>query len=377
MQVDDFAYELPLELIAQTPLPERTASRLMVVDPGTGTWQHRQFHDLPTYLRPGDMLVLNNSRVLRARLYGFKEDTGARVEVLLAQPVTQDDWWVMAKPAKRLRLNTELVFYPVAEPHPGTDADPGDTHCPGVWKRPSSLYRPRARVVSMGEGGRRLLHFDLPEGIGFDSFLEAYGVMPLPPYIHVPLQDANRYQTVYAQPMGSVAAPTAGLHFTHALLEQLTAMGVELEFVTLHVGVGTFKPVQTKLVEDHVMHREIYEINAKTADRINRAKVQGRRVIAVGTTALRTLESAIGEDGKVQPGRGETGIFIYPGYSFRVIDGLITNFHLPKSTLIMLVAAVMGVQFTRRVYREAVAQRYRFFSFGDAMFIERRLTVVE
>ncbi|RIV28638.1 tRNA preQ1(34) S-adenosylmethionine ribosyltransferase-isomerase QueA [Alicyclobacillaceae bacterium I2511] len=377
MQVEEFNYELPVELIAQTPLSERTASRLMVVDPVTRTWEHRGFQDLPQYLCAGDVLVLNNSRVLRARLYGIKLDTGARVEVLLARPVNEDDWWVMAKPAKRLHLNTELEFYPAAKQPINAEEHPDAFLQPGRTVKSIPLKHPRARVISVGEEGRRLLHFDLPTGLEFPMFLEEFGEVPLPPYIHSPLQDANRYQTVYAQPPGSVAAPTAGLHFSHTLLSHLADMGVDLEFVTLHVGAGTFKPVQTTRVEEHLMHQEIYEVTEAVAEKINRARIQGRRVIAVGTTALRTLESAAGSDGRVQSGRRETGIFIYPGYSFRVIDGLITNFHLPKSTLLMLVAALAGVKFTHQVYREAVAQRYRFFSFGDAMFIERGLSAVE
>lgn len=355
--VEEFDYDLPEELIAQTPLEHREDSRLMVVDPVAHTMVHSEFRRLLDYLRPGDLLVFNNSKVIPARLYGKKSDTGANVELLLTRPRSDVEWEAMAKPAKRLKPGTKIVFR-----KPSEDNVVGDVDSENV-----------AVVTDVLDGGLRLVRFEVSGS--FDDFLQTYGTMPLPPYIQTPLKEPSRYQTVYAEPAGSVAAPTAGLHFTKDLLAKVREAGVETRFVTLHVGIGTFRPVQVQEVEKHVMHTETYEVTEETARAVAQAKADGRRVIAVGTTALRTLESA-GQSGKVLAGRGETGIFIYPGYKFKVVDALITNFHLPKSTLIMLVAAMMGKEFTLAAYREAVAQRYRFFSFGDAMFITRRAELV-
>jgi S-adenosylmethionine:tRNA ribosyltransferase-isomerase len=348
VRVEDFTYELPPELIAQTPLDKRSDSRLMVVDPQTQTLQHSVFSQLPDFLRPGDVLVLNNSKVLPARLYGVKQDTGAHIEVLLTRPVSDREWIAMAKPAKRLQPGTILTF----------SAREGD-----------GATIATAEVLETLDDGQRRIRFDV--GTSIEAFLDAAGHMPLPPYIHERLAEQNRYQTVYAKPAGSVAAPTAGLHFTEDLLTAIQAMGVEVHFVTLHVGIGTFKPVQVDRVEDHLMHSESYAIDEKVVAAVNKAKEDRRRVISVGTTALRTLESAA-RSGALVAGTGDTDIFIYPGYDFRVVDALITNFHLPKSTLIMLVSALAGSDFVKEAYGQAVAHRYRFFSFGDAMFITGR-----
>lgn len=352
LRVEDFDYELPEELIAQTPLERRTDSRLMVVDPVAQTMIHTRFANLRDHLVPGDVLVLNNSKVLPARIMAVKADTGARIELLLSKAIAEDEWEVLARPAKRLKAGTTLT---ILEPLPG-EAD--------GW-RPSGGT---AVVTAVCEEGLRHIRFSAREPL--EAFFQRVGNVPLPPYIHTKLRDPNRYQTVYAQHAGSVAAPTAGLHFTEDLLQEVREMGVEVHFVTLHVGLGTFKPVKVERVEEHRMHSEAYYVPPSVADAVRRAKREGRRVIAVGTTALRTLESA-GQDGDIRAGGGDTSIFIYPGYRFRVIDALITNFHLPKSTLLMLVAAFMGLDFTKRVYETAVAERYRFFSFGDAMFIVR------
>jgi S-adenosylmethionine:tRNA ribosyltransferase-isomerase len=357
VRVDEFDYELPEELIAQTPLPNRDDSRLMVVDPVADSIVHSHFRHLLDFLRPGDVLVFNNSKVLPARLYGTKVDTGARIELLLTRALSDKEWISLAKPAKRLKEGTRIEFR-----DPSTDVG-----LQGGGQTPPVLGS--AVVTKVLDEGLRVIRFDV-EG-PMEEFLERVGTVPLPPYIQVPLQESSRYQTVYAQPAGSVAAPTAGLHFTTDLIKRLQDSGIETHYVTLHVGLGTFRPVQVDTVEEHKMHEEEYEIQPEVAEAVNRAKADGRRVIAVGTTSMRTLESAAAS-GQVKPGRDETDIFIYPGYKFRVVDALITNFHLPKSTLLMLVAAMMGVEFTRRVYREAVRERYRFFSFGDAMFITRR-----
>ncbi|KPV42272.1 tRNA preQ1(34) S-adenosylmethionine ribosyltransferase-isomerase QueA [Alicyclobacillus ferrooxydans] len=352
LRVEDFDYALPDELIAQHPLEDRDASRLMVLDPVVETIEHRTFRDIVRYLNAGDVLVFNNSKVLPARLYGKKEDTGANVELLLTKRLGPYEWEAMAKPAKRLREG-HVVIFPSNHGLEGSGTD----------------VLGQAVVAGVEEDGIRRLRFTLSGSM--EEFLYEIGQMPLPPYIHEPLREADRYQTVYAKDEGSVAAPTAGLHFTESLLDSLREKGVDLQFVTLHVGIGTFRPVTVDRVEDHHMHSETYYVDPTVADAVNRAKREGRRVIAVGTTALRTLESA-GQSGEVHPGHGDTDIFIYPGYQFQVIDALITNFHLPKSTLIMLVSALMGTEFTKRVYEAAVRERYRFFSFGDAMFITRK-----
>ena len=331
---------LPEELIAQTPLERRDASRLLVLDKETGATRHMHFFDLPTLLGPGDCLVLNDSRVLPARLLGHREPTGGAVEVLLLIDRGDKVWECLVRPGRKLKPGTRLSF--------------GD----------GSL---KAEVVEVCEGGNRLVRFEY-EGIFLET-LERLGKMPLPPYIKAELSDPERYQTVYSREVGSAAAPTAGLHFTRALLEQVQEMGVKVCYVTLHVGLGTFRPVKEEEITDHEMHSEYCMISAETAETINRTKREGGRVICVGTTSCRTIESWAAEDGTLKECAGWTNIFIYPGYRFKALDCLITNFHLPESTLIMLVSALAGREHVLAAYKEAVEQRYRFFSFGDAMFI--------
>lgn len=340
LKKSDFYFELPQELIAQDPLEDRSASRLLVLNKDTGAVEHRHFKEITNYLRPGDCLVLNNTKVIPARLMGIKEDTGAAIEVLLLKRRENDIWETLVRPGKKARPGTKIVF--------GEGAL-------------------TAEVLEVVEEGNRLIRFSY-EGI-FEEVLDRLGEMPLPPYITHKLQDKNRYQTVYAKYEGSAAAPTAGLHFTEKLLEEIRAMGVKTVFVTLHVGLGTFRPVKAENLSDHHMHSEHYEITQETADVINRTKENGGRIICVGTTSCRTVESAADENGRVQAGCGDTDIFIYPGYRFRVLDCLITNFHLPESTLVMLVSALAGRENVLAAYREAVEKEYRFFSFGDAMFI--------
>ena len=340
MKTSDFDYELPEELIAQHPAAQRDDSRLLVMDKYTGTVEHRVFRDIVNYLHAGDVLVLNNTKVIPARIFGVKEGGSAKIEVLLLK--RDDDlpntWEVLVHPGKRAKVGTVIDF---------------------------GEGRLKGEVIANTSAGRKVtFHFD---GI-FEEILEELGTMPLPPYIHEQLEDQNRYQTVYAKVDGSAAAPTAGLHFTTELLETLRQNGIEIEEVLLHVGLGTFKPVSEEDIEDHEMHSEYYKISQETADRINKAKAEGRRIISVGTTSTRALESAA-KDGRLQAGSGWTNIFIYPGYKWQIIDGLITNFHLPKSTLMMLVSALSTSEHILAAYKEAVAQRYRFFSFGDAMFI--------
>ena len=339
MKTSDFYYELPPECIAQTPLERRDASRMMVLDRQNGAFVHKHFYDLPAYLRAGDCLVLNDSKVLPARLLGHR-DSGAAVEVLLLHDRGGGDWECLTKPGKRTGLGSRLLF--------------GSGELQG-------------QVVSLLSGGRRLIHFDY-DGI-FLEILERLGRMPLPPYIKAQLDEPDRYQTVYARESGSAAAPTAGLHFTPALLEQLKSAGVDIEYVTLHVGLGTFRPVKEENVEAHEMHAEFCTVSPKTADAVNRAKAEGRRVIACGTTSCRTLEAVAAADGTLRPFADWVNIYIYPGYTFKCIDGLITNFHLPESTLIMLVSAYAGREHVLRAYKAAVESGYRFFSFGDAMLI--------
>ena len=340
LKTSDFYFDLPQELIAQDPLEDRSASRLLVLHRETGAVEHHTFKEITQFLRPGDCLVLNNTKVLPARLLGTKEDTGAAIEVLLLKRREKDVWDTLVKPGKKARPGTRLTF--------------GD----------GSL---RAEVLEVVEEGNRLIRF-FYEGI-FEEVLDRLGEMPLPPYITHKLEDKNRYQTVYAKYEGSAAAPTAGLHFTEALLEQIREMGVEIAFVTLHVGLGTFRPVKVEDLSEHHMHSEYYEVTQETAETINHTKERGGRVICVGTTSCRTIESAAGEDGRVKAGCGNTEIFIYPGYRFKVLDCLITNFHLPESTLMMLVSALAGRENVLAAYQEAIAERYRFFSFGDAMLI--------
>ncbi len=341
LKKSDFYYELPEELIAQDPLEDRASSRLLVLDRDTGQISHHLFREVVDYLHPGDCLVLNNTKVIPARLLGEREGTGAHVEVLLLKRRGKDLWETLVRPGKKCRPGTILTF--------------GE----GLL---------RGQVLETVEEGNRLIRFEY-QGI-FEEVLDALGEMPLPPYITHKLQDKGRYQTVYAKYEGSAAAPTAGLHFTQELLEQVRHKGVEVVFVTLHVGLGTFRPVKEENVLDHHMHTEAYQVSPEAADRINAVKAAGGRIFCVGTTSCRTIESAADESGMVQPGSGDTDIFIYPGYRFKVLDGLITNFHLPESTLVMLVSALAGREQVLRAYAEAVRERYRFFSFGDAMLIQ-------
>ena len=337
MKTSDFNFDLPEELIAQTPIEPRDHSRLMVLDKATGAIEHRHFYDIIDYLTPADCLVLNDSRVLPARIYGVKEGTGAHVEFLLLQNKGGDVWEALAGPGKRAKKGSRFSF------------GDGLLHC---------------EVVDVLPDGNRLIHFEY-EGVFF-HLLDQIGQMPLPPYIKARLEDKERYQTVYSREEGSAAAPTAGLHFTPELLERIQAKGVELGFVTLHVGLGTFRPVSAEDIREHHMHTEHFILPADTAERINAARAKGGRVIAVGTTSIRVLESAAEENGTLRGMEGDTGIFIYPGYRWKVVDGMVTNFHLPQSTLIMLVSAFLGRERTLFAYREAVKERYRFFSYGDA-----------
>lgn len=342
MRTADFAYDLPEELIAQSPLEDRASSRLMVLDGASGQITHRVFHDITDYLQPGDCLVINDTKVIPARLLGEREGTGAKVEVLLLKRKSDNVWETLVKPGKKARPGMRLTFG-------------------------GGLLR--AEVMEVVEEGNRLIRFEY-EGV-FEEVLDQLGQMPLPPYITKKLEDKNRYQTVYAKYEGSAAAPTAGLHFTEELLHKISEMGVNIAHVTLHVGLGTFRPVKVEDVEKHHMHTEYYRITEEAAAMINRTKREGGRVICVGTTSCRTVESAADEEGVVHAGEGDTDIFIYPGYCFKVLDCLITNFHLPESTLLMLVSALAGKEHIMAAYKEAVRERYRFFSFGDAMFITR------
>lgn len=359
MKTKDFYYDLPKELIAQTPLANRSESRLMVVNRDFGIYEHRHFYDIIEYLNPGDCLVINNTKVIPARLIGHREGTGGAVEVLMLnrytpfsdrrrdlQPLLEEYsangenlWECLVKPGRKARKGQRIVF--------------GDG-------------RLTALVVDVKPDGNRIISFE-HEGI-FEEVLDALGTMPLPPYIHESLEEQSRYQTVYAKYEGSAAAPTAGLHFTKELLEKIRAMGVQIAEVTLHVGLGTFRPVQVEDVNEHRMHSEYFVVSEEAAERINRAKEEGRRVIAVGTTSCRTLESAA-ENGRVRAICGHTDIFIYPGYEFQIVDALVTNFHLPESTLMMLISALAGKELIMSAYEEAVREKYRFFSFGDAMLI--------
>ena len=340
MKVTEFDYELPEELIAQTPIKKRDESRLMVLNRKEQTIEHKIFKDIIDYLKPGDVLVRNNTKVIPARLYGRKE-TGAKVEFLLLNNIEGDIWESIVRPGNKLHVGAKVIF--------------GD----GILE---------AKILEVMPGGTRKVEFKY-DGI-FNEILDKIGLMPLPPYIHESLKEKDRYQTVYAKYDGSAAAPTAGLHFTPELLEKIQEKGVEIANVTLHVGIGTFRPVKEDTVEAHKMHSEHFYIKQEDVDKINKAKQEGRRVIAVGTTSCRVLESIADENtGMVKPIEDDTEIFIYPGYKFKCIDGLITNFHLPQSTLLMLVSALAGKEFVLKAYNEAVKEKYRFFSFGDAMFI--------
>ncbi|MGM0885037.1 MAG: tRNA preQ1(34) S-adenosylmethionine ribosyltransferase-isomerase QueA [Bacillota bacterium] len=347
MNVDWFDFELPERLIAQTPLPERTASRLLALNKNTGEITHNTFTDLEQYVQAGDVLVLNNTRVIPARLIGMKSDTGAKIELLLLKQLGADRWEALGKPAKRLKAGTDLSF--------GDDGNGNPLL--------------RAVIEQEGEMGGRTIRFEY-EGI-FQELLDRLGEMPLPPYIKERLEERERYQTVYSRHAGSAAAPTAGLHFTDEFLQRLQAKGVKLAYVTLHVGLGTFRPMSVELVEEHEMHAEYYELDEHNAQIINEAKQSGARIIAVGTTSSRTLETVAArfEDKPIQACNGWTSIFIFPGYKFKLVNALLTNFHLPKSTLVMLVSALAGRDAVMRAYEEAIAKEYRFFSFGDAMFI--------
>ncbi len=341
MKVDMFDFHLPEELIAQTPLEQRAESRLMVLNKETGSLDHDVFKNIKKYLKPGDCLVLNDTKVLPARLFGLKEDTGAKIEVLLLKQLEGDEWETLVKPAKRVKEGTKIIF--------------GEGLLTAV-------------CTGEAEHGGRSLKFSY-EGI-FYEVLEQLGEMPLPPYIKEQLEDKDRYQTVYARERGSAAAPTAGLHFTESLLEEIKEMGVHIAFITLHVGLGTFRPVSVDSIEEHDMHSEFYQVTEGTALLLNTVREKGGRIITVGTTSTRTLETiATANDGKFVAENGWTSIFIYPGYEFKAIDGMITNFHLPKSTLIMLVSALAGRENVLNAYNKAVEERYRFFSFGDAMLI--------
>lgn len=340
MKTSDFDYGLPKELIAQDPLEDRSASRLMVLHRKSGTIEHRVFHDIVEYLRPGDCLVRNNTKVIPARLFGMREDTGATIELLLLKRRENDVWETLVKPGKKARTGAKLVF--------------GDNHLTG-------------EIIDVLEDGNRLIQFHY-EGI-FEEILDELGQMPLPPYITHKLKDKNRYQTVYAKYEGSAAAPTAGLHFTEELFQKIEEKGVKVANVTLHVGLGTFRPVKVDDVTKHHMHTEFYRVDQEAADLMNETKKNGGRIICVGTTSCRTIESAADEQGVIHPGQGDTSIFIYPGYKFKMLDALITNFHLPESTLLMLVSALAGKDRIMSAYETAVKEKYRFFSFGDAMII--------
>lgn len=341
MNVNLYDFELPEELIAQTPLLDRTASRLLTLNKETGELAHHHFPHIIDVLQPGDTLILNDTRVLPARLFGTKADTGAKAEVLLLKNVEGDKWEALVKPGKKLRAGSVIVFSDEL----------------------------KAVINEVGEMGARTLTFEY-NGI-FQEILDRLGEMPLPPYIKETLDDRERYQTVYAKHEGSAGAPTAGLHFTDELLDRIRAKGVNIGFITLHVGLGTFRPMSVDMVEDHVMHEEYYSLSQETAELINQTKERGNKVFAVGTTSCRTLETVGSkfEDGVLQESSGWTSIFIYPGYSFKVIDGMLTNFHLPKSTLVMLVSALAGREHIMHAYDEAIKEKYRFFSFGDAMLI--------
>lgn len=340
MKLHDFYYDLPQELIAQDPLEDRSSSRLMLLNKNTGEIKHEHFYNIGDYLKEGDCLVINDTKVIPARLYGIKKDTGAKIEILLLKRMEDDKWEVLVKPGRKAKHGTEIVF--------------GD----GILE---------CKVSEVIDDGNRIIQFKY-EGI-FEEILDRLGEMPLPPYITHKLKDKNRYQTVYAKNEGSAAAPTAGLHFTKELLEQIQEKGVKIAHVTLHVGLGTFRPVKVDEITEHHMHSEYYRIEQSEADKINETKKNGGRIISVGTTSSRTLESAADENGYIKASSGWTDIFIYPGYKFKLVDCLITNFHLPESTLLMLVSAIAGRESIMKAYSEAVKEKYRFFSFGDAMFL--------
>ncbi len=340
MDIKDFYYDLPTELIAQTPLQDRTMSKLMVLNRETGEISHKHFFDIIDYLNPGDCLVMNNTRVIPARLYGSKEGSGGKIEFLLLKRLDIDTWELILRPGKKAKVGSRFVF--------------GDG-------------RLKAEIIEVKSDGNRIARFEY-DGI-WEEILDSLGEMPLPPYIKEKLEDKNRYQTVYSKIEGSAAAPTAGLHFTDELLEKIRQKGIKTAFVTLHVGLGTFRPVSAEKIEEHKMHTEFYQVSKETADLINETRKNGGRVVCVGTTSVRTLESSSLDDGTVVSGSGDTSIFIYPGYKFKTVDALITNFHLPESTLLMLISALYDRESIMKAYSEAISERYRFFSFGDAMII--------
>ncbi|MGD9569294.1 MAG: tRNA preQ1(34) S-adenosylmethionine ribosyltransferase-isomerase QueA [Sedimentibacter sp.] len=340
-KTSDFYYDLPEELIAQTPIKERDHSRLLVLDKKTGEVEHKHFYDIVNYLNKGDCLVINDTKVLPARLYGTRWDTNALIEILLLKRIDDNKWEILVKPGKKAKTGAEIIFK-------------------------ENLLT--GRIIQVEEDGNRIIEFDY-KGI-FEEILDQLGEMPLPPYIHEKLEDKNRYQTIYAKNLGSAAAPTAGLHFNDELLKKIEDSGVNIARLTLHVGLGTFRPVKAEYISEHKMHSEYYELNENDAEKINEAKRNGKRVISVGTTSTRTLETIGNEKGYVSAEKGWTDIFIFPGYEYKVVDSLITNFHLPESTLVMLVSALAGKEKIMNAYKIAVEQKYRFFSFGDAMLIK-------
>ncbi|WP_315443386.1 tRNA preQ1(34) S-adenosylmethionine ribosyltransferase-isomerase QueA [uncultured Selenomonas sp.] len=342
MNILDFDYELPEERIAQLPVEPRDSSRLMVLHPRDHTIEHHHFHQLGEFLEKGDVLIFNDTRVIPARLIGARENTGGKVEIFLLRQMDKNQWEALVKPGKKVRVGSIIRFSE-------------ELSC---------------EIIDHTDFGGRIVRF-IYDGV-FEEILDRLGSMPLPPYIHEKLEDQERYQTIYSRVKGSAAAPTAGLHFTEGLMERLRSKGIQFGFITLHVGLGTFRPVHVETIEDHVMHREFYSVPAETAKLIQRARKDGRRIVAVGTTTIRTLEASAMRTGNVEAGSGWTDIFIYPGYQFNVVDAVITNFHLPKSTLIMLISAFAGREFTLAAYRTAVEEQYRFFSFGDAMLIRSR-----
>lgn len=341
MDIKDFYYDLPERLIAQTPLKDRASSRLMVLDREKNKLAHKHFYDIVDYLNPGDCLVMNNTRVIPARLYGTKENSGGKIEFLLLKRLSIDTWELILRPGKKAKVGSRFVF--------------GDG-------------RLKAEVIKVKDDGNRIVKFEF-DGV-WEEILDSLGEMPLPPYIKEKLADKDRYQTVYSKIEGSAAAPTAGLHFTEDLLDKLKAKGVKIAYVTLHVGLGTFRPVSVETIENHKMHTEYYEVLPETADIINSTRKNGGKIVCVGTTSVRTLESCSSEDGTVMAASGDTSIFIFPGYKFKVVDSLITNFHLPESTLLMLISALYDRESIMKAYQEAIDNEYRFFSFGDAMFIK-------
>ena len=340
-KTNDFYYELPERLIAQTPIKERDHSRLLVLDKKTGETEHKHFFNLIEYLKAGDCLVINDTKVLPARLFGNRKDTKTVIEILLLKRIDKARWEILVKPGKKAKIGAEIIFE-------------------------EKLLT--GKIVDILKEGNRIIEFEY-EGI-FEEILDKLGEMPLPPYIHEKLQDKDRYQTIYAKHLGSAAAPTAGLHFNDKLLEEIEKKDVNIARLTLHVGLGTFRPVKSEYINEHIMHSEYYELNENEANKINIAKDSGHKVIAVGTTSVRTLETIADDEGKVNKSKGWTNIFIYPGCKFKVVDNLVTNFHLPESTLIMLVSALAGKENIMKAYREAVEKEYRFFSFGDAMYIK-------